>query len=341
MKVDDAALQTELYRAASVLSSDPSKTELFVKATSNLPLGKVKLWELAIRQDLDWGAQEPAAYKPAPSKWQFWKRWVQDAPPEIPKRSVTWVDLCHGNGYRREHALRELPLAVPNALLTLIVLRRLNDWVPQVRVAAVERVRNSFDKIAPEYACEALMEVLLTWNLWGRMEHDGKEAVMLLASRQDVSRLMLERVRRSPVGPMAELLSQLFRVATVDDSLLSVAQTAVQPKVRARAFSFLTEGKATWSVGRRWEWTRLQECKGRWESISESRPLRTTVDFEHCVALAARDRSHFVRAVAAEALIQKREQVGDWGNELALLLADDRSTMVSGRARYVLENLNG
>ncbi len=339
MKVDDAALLTELYRVASALASDPSRTELFIQSTSSLPLGKAKLCEQVIRQALAWTPYEPAAYKPATTKWHFWKRWGRDAARENPKSPITWVDLCHGNGYRREQALRELPLEIPNAFLMLVVLRRLNDWVPQVRVAGVERVRNSFDKIAPEYACEALMEVLLTWNLWGRMEDKGKEAVMLLASRQDVSSLMLERVRRSPVGPMAELLSQLFRVATVDDSLLSIAQTAVQPKVRARAFSFLIEGKATWPVGRRWEWTRLQECKGRWESISESRPLRTTVDFEHCVELAAQDRSHFVRVVAADALIQKREQVGRWGRELAERLAEDGSPLVSGRAKYAVENI--
>ena len=83
----------------------------------------------------------------------------------------------------------------------------------------------------------------------------------------------------------------------------------------------------------------MQECEGRWESISESRPLRTTVDLEHCVELAAQDRSHFVRAVAADALIQKRERVGQWGRELAEHLAEDCSRMVSERARSALDNL--
>ncbi|MEM6256369.1 MAG: hypothetical protein AAF821_25940 [Cyanobacteria bacterium P01_D01_bin.156] len=53
---------------------------------------------------------------------------------------IPWLDHCHGNGYLREKALRSLHEGAPNGFLFAMVLRRLNDWVPQVRAAAREHV---------------------------------------------------------------------------------------------------------------------------------------------------------------------------------------------------------
>ncbi|MET0208399.1 MAG: hypothetical protein ABW220_05125, partial [Burkholderiaceae bacterium] len=73
----------------------------------------------------------------------FWKKWIENAPDERPNDSdvAAWLPrLTAVSGYERQEAIDMLGrLRAPAALPGLVA--RVNDWVPQVRDAAIRAVR--------------------------------------------------------------------------------------------------------------------------------------------------------------------------------------------------------
>lgn len=74
-------------------------TEL-VEVTSRLPLSNLEYWERLIRSGL-----YQAAANSKPAKWKFWAK---------PTPFLTWIDLCSGDGFKRERTLRILSGRAPN-----------------------------------------------------------------------------------------------------------------------------------------------------------------------------------------------------------------------------------
>ena len=70
-------------------------------------------------------------YHLRPKRWQFWK-----TQPSFPK----WVNVASENGYERENGIRAIRGGAPNAIFLALLVRRLNDWVPQVRAAASHKI---------------------------------------------------------------------------------------------------------------------------------------------------------------------------------------------------------
>jgi hypothetical protein len=100
---------------------------LVVEATSQLPLKNLDYWERFIRWEF---SKELNASKP--SKLKFWKH---------PIPIVSWIDLCHESGFKREKTLQILAgTAAPNSFFFALAVRRINDWVVPVREAACKSI---------------------------------------------------------------------------------------------------------------------------------------------------------------------------------------------------------
>ena len=113
------------------LNSDPkvvAEMSALVETTSRLPLSNLDYWERLIRGEL---YQTPA--KPKSANWKWCSK-------PTPTPFLTWIDLCSGDGFKRERTLRVLSGAAPNRFLLAMAVRRLNDWVASVRAAAHERL---------------------------------------------------------------------------------------------------------------------------------------------------------------------------------------------------------
>ena len=93
-----------------------------VAETSLLSLHNLDNWERSVRAQL-WAVEQ----RFSPTRWTFRK---------APARFASWLDLCSGDGFKRERILRTLSEGAPNAFFYSLAVRRLNDWVPQVRAAA-------------------------------------------------------------------------------------------------------------------------------------------------------------------------------------------------------------
>lgn len=207
-----------------------------VKATSKLPLGNSNYWERLIRSEFAHALETSAS----PS-WKLWSK---------PYKLMTWLDLISWDGYKREKSLRTLSGAAPNAFFFSLAIRRLNDWVPQVREAAREKLPEVALETNTEHVVEALCDAIANWNSWGRAESVDKAVILQILCRDEIAEAMRYKLVSSTSGPMSFLFSQLGRTSILDDYLAEISRYAIQPAVRAKAYRSLFEGRIFWVEGR-------------------------------------------------------------------------------------------
>ncbi|WP_087025337.1 hypothetical protein [Thaumasiovibrio subtropicus] len=296
-----------------------------IDVTSQLPLTSFDYWERFIRTEFSLALRERE-----PPKWKFWSK---------PKERLTWLDLISWDGYKREKALRTLRGAAPNTFFFSLAVRRLNDWVPQVRDAARESLPELAKVTAPDFVIDSLLIALSNWNSWGRIEDADKKILLLIISQKEIANSMRSRLISSSSGPMPFLFSQLGRTNILDDYLPEIANLAVQPAVRAKAYRSLLERRIAWVEGYKWIWTDIRYCEGRKTPIVAERKLETKVPVLRLLECAAEDRSSVVRKVSAEVLIRDLEGAGVYAKELAEKFSLDQSSAVSERGRFALSKL--
>lgn len=296
-----------------------------VDATSRLPLSNLNYWERLIR----WEYSE-ALQATTPSKWKL---------RSLPIPFLSWIDLCSGDGFKREKALRTLSGAAPNGFFFALAVRRLNDWVPQVRKAAREKLPVIAKESDREHVTDVLCVTLPHWNSWGRLEDADKQVVMEIISIEGVAQSLKSRIMSATTGPMTSILTQAGRTETLDRFLEEISKGAIQPSVRATAYRCQLKGKMVWLEGRKWEWTDIRYCKGRFKPILSERALSGVSPFFDTLKRAAADQSPMVRRVAGEMLIQNVKTIGTESIQLAELLASDPSPSVAERGKFALKSL--
>jgi hypothetical protein len=297
-----------------------------VEVTSRLPLSNLEYWERLIRSGL---YQATANCKPA--KWKFWAK---------PTPFLTWIDLCSGDGFKRERTLRILSGSAPNRFFFAMAVRRLNDWVPQVRSVARERLPSIAVASNPEDVVDVLCAVLPHWNSWGRSEVEGRQALLTIASIEAVANALKSRLISAATGPLTSILGQVGQISVLDAYLPQIANSAIQPSVRAKAYKSLLDGKTTWVAGRKWEWTDIRYCKGHFVPMLCDRHLTTKSPLEETLMAASSDRSAFVRRVAGNVLIRELETLGAIGIQLANILASDPHSSVAEKGKFAQKKLS-
>ena len=298
---------------------------LLVEATSQLPLSNLEYWERLIRWELSSKLQSHAQLK--------WKIWSE------PTIFLTWIDLCSSDGYKREKTLRTLTGAAPNSFFFAIAVRRLNDWVPQVREAAREKIPLIAQASSPAHVVDALSLTLSHWSSWERMADSDKQVLLNIVSSKNITDALMSKIMSTASGPLTSIFAQVGRTSVLDSHLSEISQNAIQPSVRAKAYRSQLEGKMVWLEGREWEWTDIRYCKGRLKPILSERKLTVATPFIETLKLASVDCSPIVRRVAAETLIRELENLGAESFRLANLFASDASHSVAERGMFALKKL--
>lgn len=317
--VKDFALS---INSSKKIVADMSK---LVAATSHLPLSNLDYWERLIR-----GEFSSALEKSSQPNWKIWSK---------PSQLLTWVDLISWDGHTREKTLRTLSGAAPNRFFFALAVRRLNDWVPQVRVAAREKLPQIVEASEPAHVVDALCVTLSHWNSWGRMDETDKQVLLTIISNKAIAEAFKAKILSATSGPMTSIISQIGRTSVLDASLKEIAEKAIQPSVRAKAYRSQFEGKMTWFEGRKWEWTDKRYCEGRLKPIVSERKLTATSPFLETLKSASIDPSPIVRRVAAEMLIRDLKGLGDESLPLANLFAVDKSPSVAERGKFAIKQL--
>jgi hypothetical protein len=320
-------------RRTPVARDDDSSLSELVRISATLSLSNLSYWQNLIRGEIA-AARRASPVDPGSKGWgALFQR--HHAVQRAEDSGVSWLDLANGDGHRREKALRTLVGPAPNAFFFALFVRRINDWVPQVRAAAVAKAPSLAEVSDPEHVVDTLCAVLPAWTDWGRLDESAKRALVALTAIAQVGQSLKHRLIFSSAGPMAAVLAQALRVPSLDADLVEIATRAIQPAVRARACRALVLGEAVWTEARRLHWPADAYRRSPVNQALAKRPLRVP-PLLACVSLAAADRSSIVRRVAAQALVRDMDKLGEAVLPLARRFAGDSSRSVSERGVFVL-----
>lgn len=326
-------MDNQIIAAVRACGHSINSTNTFVAAlaqladlTSHLPLENFEYWEGTMR----FAFADAVPQADAPPAWRIWSR---------SRTRLTWLDLISADGYRREKTLRALSGALPNAFIFSLALRRLNDWVPQVRKAARDALPDIARASQPQHVSEALCVALHHWDAWGRIEEADQEILLSIIGETRIAEPLKDILISSTSGPMPSLFAQLGRTAILDERVEEIAHLAVQPAVRAKAYRSLFEQRILWVEGWVHEWVDLRYCQSHWVRKISERPLKVSTPVSELLSNAAQDRSSLVRRLAAEILIQELENPDVASRALAERFAADPSSAVAERGAFAIKKL--
>lgn len=257
------------------------------------------------------------------------------------RRPVSWLDLCNPSGHVRERCVRALAEPAPNAFFFALFLQRLNDWVPQVRVAARERLPWIAAATPGDLMAEALWASLPSLGSLGRMGDAERAAFFAVIELPGVLDPLLRIILDAQAGPTARCLLLACRSPALDCRLEQIAREARQPAVRALAWRVLIEGSVEWVTARKWVWTDLRWCKGRYVAITDRRALTLAGVRSSQLDEASRDHSAYVRRTAAGLLIRCLNEVDrEVARAIAARLSMEAWPLIAERGRYLLRQLH-
>lgn len=253
---------------------------------------------------------------------------------------LAWLYLSHWDGYSREKAIRRLNTVARNSVLLAILIRRLNDWVPQVQAAARLVLPSVVAASNPDDVVDALFAILPHWSSWQRIEPESRQVVLNLMQQPALIERYKIKLIAAESGGISHVLAQLGRASNLDQHLADIASDAAQPAIRCKAYQSMLNGEMSWLESRQWQWTDLRYCKGRLQPVSASRLLSLQYPFLQTLNIAATDRSVMVRRLAAQSLINHLERVGQDALALAERFSRDAAPSVAERGEFILKKLS-
>ena len=317
----------ELLHAANVGRSLAPAFSEFVEATSQLPIAKLEYWEGVFRSEIDIAAQPRTRFR------------LKLLPSRPHRLLIPWLDCCSSNGHHRERALRKLNEGAPNCFLLAFVLRRLNDWVPEVRAVARDRIPAIAKNTKSKHLLEALWGILPYLHTWGRLQADDVAVLVNLLGTDDIPLQLTAKLIAMTAGPAPSILAQMGRQPAFDSFLPHVSEAAIQPAVRAKAYKSQLDGYTTWIESYQWVWTDKRWGKGRYRPVINKRKVSINGSFLEILMAAAKDKSPFVRKVAGNALFMDLGDFREGTVPIAKILSKDVSPSVAERGRFALKRL--
>lgn len=245
--------------------------------------------------------------------------------------------LFHKNGYVRQAALRSLQ-SLPSGFVAAALALRLNDWVEQVREAALHALERQPVAERAEVVAQAASFLVDRRLYWARWNPRAIAALDALYDNPEVVTALVRRMTQSPTEPMARVLRHVLRSGAYDTHLEALMQCAVQPSVRAVALQTLLRGEARIPAGYGWEWQDKVFGIRRRIPLFDRRPLGVAVDRRVLIERGLADRSPQVRLVAADAVTESPGEVADLSTVVRRLVAD-AGTSVRMRGEFLARKL--
>ena len=242
----------------------------------------------------------------------------------------------HGDGRVRQAALEAMTGPPQSAFEFAAIAARLNDWVPQVRDAAVRYASVQFAQTGARVVAAAAFYLLVHAEKPGRWGGREKALIRDTVNRKDVLQVLCGRLLGPAPGAAGMVLLHLLREPVFDDWLERLARSARLPDVRAIALGTLLSGRARWPAGYDRQWIDKRYGLSRRVRTFGERRVEHRLDVAELMARAAGDRAVRVRKTAADCLILLRADATPGMDELAGKLARDKAASVRSRANYYL-----
>lgn len=274
-------------------------------------------------------------WRPEPSLFEaLFRRRLTDKEQLLQIPDLRYLFLFHLDGRIREASLQRTTGGLPSPFLFAAVAFRLNDWVEQVREAALACANRCFPLTSPDVIAGAAAALLLRQHSWGRWGKE-REALDAAFKRADVAAGLTADLIEAQTGPASRMLRFVLKHDAIDQHLERLAVEAKQPSVRALAVQTIADMRASWPAGMEYKWVDksmgLRTRVPRFEFRDISLPLGRA----NVIRAAASDRSAVVRRASLNALI--RHRLGSMeAQELASQLKVDASSSVRERAEFIL-----
>lgn len=173
-----------------------------------------------------------------------------------------------------------------------------------MRAAVRDALPIIIQNTAPEYVIPALSMAILRWHTWEHIETSDQALLLQTISHPDRIPQLIAHLNNAAAGPLPALLAQIGRSANIDPYLNHIADNAVQPYVRAKAFRCLFEGRIFWLERREFQPARGFYDQDTFIPIIGERKITVHVPLLDLLHRAARDPSSIVRKVSAEFVIR-------------------------------------
>lgn len=307
----------------------------FDEMRAELSASEVARLDERLRKRLSW-----AGYRPQPSAAK--RVWQMPAKPRdvdvgevIAKSPQTAALFMHSHvGYFREQAVNCFE-PVDTAGRAALLLR-CNDWVENVRVAALSKL----GILARGWTAEELKGlVLFTVDRINEWQRGGAVAAGVLQDHPEWQKALRLVLLQETNGPMVGLLRKNLRSKGSDHLLPELAVDAKSALVRAVAAKAILEGCARWHASTEWQWIDkiygLRRKVQKWSK--RDIPFQTAVQRD-VLATASQDKSAVVRKLAAEYLIREGIEAHP---AIYHLLIDDKSNGVRERMCFCKRKWSG
>ena len=217
-----------------------------------------------------------------------WKRDISElldaAELACPGASI-FISVCR-IGHVREQAVRKLQF-IQGAFSLALLLQRLNDWVPEVRQAAAEKIEEFLDRdvLSRDFlqsVAPACLELLVDDSRYGRMEADEFAVLERIRDRMSIWEILPEFILLEASDRSPRIVRLGLRKGALHGSLPRMAVEAKHARTRAIALSALLAGKFHW----------------RQDKKVMSVPVSQNDQAADCLAHGLRDDSLQVRKIA-------------------------------------------
>ncbi|MFK8034895.1 MAG: hypothetical protein AB8B94_12190 [Hyphomicrobiales bacterium] len=245
-----------------------------------------------------------------------------------------WLLMYHGNGFVRQAAIAALNDAPQCPFELSAVVYRLNDWVENVRLAAIEYCENHLANTSADVLAESAFFLIPQARILHRWDKEGQRLLEEALYRPDVVEKLKDKFLGIRTGRVGHVFRQCLSRNDFDQYLLELSSQAAMPTIRAIAIEALLTQRARWFVKRQKQWVDKRYNVSKHVAVIESRPIDIVVDVETLLETAASDRSSHVRKVAADVLIERRHDASDRMNRIANLLLSDPNAAVRSRAEF-------
>ncbi len=265
--------------------------------------------------------------------------WFRSSTPQVTDLlnthpGLAWLLLFHGDGYIRQKALEKLDHPPASEFEFAAIISRLNDWVGNVRSAAVDYTQLHFPATAESVVGEASFFLLPYSSLLVRWEEREQQAFQKAIYRPDVLDYLKNQFLMERLGHVGVVLKRLLEHPGFDHHLEELARSAFGPNVRAVAMNVLLKGQYRRFLGYKHVW--LEEAWGVATSEPDyaTRELDIPIDFEALLGIAYKDKSVKVRRMAADGLISKLKNATSKMDEIAQVLHHDKDPAVRDRIDF-------
>lgn len=335
MRPDDQRIPEDLKADLAALTIALSKGKVSaalvasaVEKIARLPPANVASLDLSIAD-----AAELWRYTEGPRLWPLTRFATTHSAQLLRTPGLELLFLFHRDGFLREAALKRTTGALPGPFFVAAITWRMNDWVAEVREAAIACAGRCFPQIAPAHLAQAILALAAHRQSWRRW---NSEASVLRSAAADptVLREMAALLKSGRTG-LSAAFRQILRQDGFDRYLPELAEAAVQPAIRAIAMQSMIDREARWPKGYRWEWIVKAYGLRRRVPDFDSRPVACEASREDLITAASRDKSAALRRIALSAAI-KYLAAEPLTLELANRLKDDPSAAVRSRAAFII-----